>query len=809
MLKNYLKIALRSLWKNKGFSAINIFGLAIGLATCLIIVLYVVDELSYDKFYENADRIYRINSDISFGGSKLHFTQTSDMMGALLKKDYPQVEKYTRIYTSDGEKLIKKNNEFIRENKAANVDSTFFSIFHLPVIDGDTKTALDEPNTVVITAAAAKKYFDDTHVVGRILEVKNDSNTTPYKITAVVEDIPHNSHLDLQFMFSMKNVDYNWGQLTSHNFHTYLLLKKGTDPKAFQKNFTAYIDKYVLPEVKSFIDIKSMADFEKTGNYLFYTLLPLTKIHLYSDYNFEITPPGNIQYVYIFGAVALFILVIACINFINLSTARSVKRAKEVGIRKTLGTERRTLLAQFLVESTITVCIALALAVAAAWFALPLFNTIAGKSIAITELFSGKLLILLILMPFVVGILAGLYPAVFLSRFNPIVVLKSSTAGAGFKKSTLRSTLVVFQFLASIVLITGTIIVYSQLRFIQTTQLGFNKDQVLVIDGAYVLGDKAKAFKEDILGMTGVMSGTLSSYLPVTSSSRSDNTYSKDAVMDSKNGIDMQTWRVDYDYVKTMGMEIVKGRNFSKEYADSNAVIINETTAKFLDYDNPVGHKIFTLAGNTPKGLDIIGVVKDFHFESLHQSVGPLCMVLGKNAGLASFKINPGSAAALIPKIEARWKAFVPSMPFSYRFMDDSFNEMYKDEQRVGRLAVSFAVLAILIACLGLFGLATYMAEQRTKEIGVRKVLGSSVSGIIQLLSKDFIRLVSIAFVIAVPLAWYIMNKWLQDFAYRIHIQWWVFAAAGLLALVIALLTVSTQAIKAALANPVKSLRTE
>ena len=813
MIKNYFKVAFRNLWKNKGYSAINIFGLAIGLATCLLITLYVTNELSYDRNTKHAERIYRINSDIRFGGGDLHMTQTSDMMGQLLKKDYPQVEEYTRIYTNDGEKLIKKGNEFISEPHVANVDSTFFTVFTLPVIEGDTRTALNEPNTVVITESTARKYFGSVNVMGKTVEVKNDEATIPYKVTAIIKDLPHNSHLNFDFLFSMKNVDYQWGQLTSHNFHTYLLLKPGTDHKAFEKNFDQYTNKYVIPYVQQFIKISSLEELKKSGNKLEYTLMPLTDIHLHSDYTYEITPSGNIQFVYIFSAVALFILLIACINFMNLSTARSAKRAKEVGIRKVLGTERKTLIAQFLVESTVTACISLIIAIAITYFVLPLFNDVAAKSLSVMDLLSIQVLPYLILLPVVVGLLAGSYPALFLSGFKPIVVLKGN-ANTGFKKSNLRNVLVVFQFWASIVLIIGTIVVYNQLKFIQTTQLGFNKEQVLVIDGAYALNKNVQAFKNEVLAMQGVTSGTISSYLPVTNSSRSDNSYSKTAVMDTESGIDMQTWRVDYDYIKTMGMEIVQGRNFSKDFgADSAAIIITETTAKMMGYNEPIGKLIYAPSNvdgdNKLYPRQIIGVVKDFHFESLRKKLGPLCLLLDNSTGLASFKVSTANTKNLIAQIENKWKALAPGMPFSYRFMSDSFDEMYRSEQRAGTVAMVFAILAVLIACLGLFGLVTYMAEQRNKEIGIRKVLGASVSNMVIMLSKDFLLLVVIASVLAFPVAWWAMSKWLRDFAYRIDISVWVFVIAGLSALLIALITVSFQAIKAAIANPVRSLRTE
>jgi len=810
MFRNYLKVAFRNLWKNKTFSFINVLGLAIGLGCFLLISLYVLDELSYDSYNKKADSIYRINSDIRFGGGDLHLPVTSDMMGQVLKKDYPEVEEYTRIFASSGPKLVKKGNEYIKELNSPHVDSTFFNVFTLKALKGDIKTALNEPNTVVLTKSTAKKYFNSIDVLGKTIET-NDKGTTLYKVTAVVEDVPKNSHFHFDFFFSMKNVDYQWGTFTSHNFYTYVILKPGTDPKAFEKKFDQYIEKYVLAEAKQFMQINSMEDFKKAGNKLEYTLMPLRKLHLYSDRSFELSPPGNIQYVYIFSAVALFILLIACINFMNLTTARSANRAKEVGIRKVLGTEKKNLISQFLTESTLLGVLSLILGILGAYLALPLFNDVADKSMSIQVLFSPMILPLLIALPVIVGLLAGSYPAFYLSGFRPIEVLKGKLK-LGSKNGGLRSLLVVIQFATSIILIIGTIVIYRQLNYIQTKNLGFNKDQVLIINDAYALNKNIDAFKNEVLQMPGVISGTLSSFLPVSNSSRNDNSYSKEAVMDSKNGINMQTWTVDYDYLKTMGISLAKGRNFSKEFGtDSSAVIINETTAKFLAYDDPIGKKIYSAFDNpaTPRAYTIIGVAKNFNYESLHTTVGPLTFLLGHSRGLASFKVKAENITSLLKNVEAKWKQMAPSMPFSYRFLDESFAEMYRAEQRVGKIALTFAVLAIFIACLGLFGLVTFIAEQRTKEIGIRKVLGASVNGIVQLLSKDFVKLVFIAFIISAPFAWWAMNKWLEDFAYRINISWWVFVLAAFIALAIALLTVSFQAIKAAIANPVKSLRTE
>lgn len=804
MIKNYFKIAWRNLLKNKTFSLINIIGLAAGLACFILIALFVTDELSYDRFYKKADRIYRVNSDIVFGGAKLHFTQTSDMMGQLLKKDYPQVEEYARIYTNEGDKLVKKGNAFINEDRVAYADSSFFTLFDFEAVEGDLSSALNEPNAIVIDESTANKYFGNSNVVGKSIELKSDEGTVPYKVTGVIKDMPRNTHLRFNFILSMKNAGYDWNQMTSHNFHTYLLLKPGTDYKAFEKNLPKYIDKYVLPSIKASMNIHSISELEQQGNSLLYSLMPLKNIHLYSDYNFEITPPGNIKYVYIFSAVALFILLIACMNFINLSTAKSAKRAKEVGIRKTLGTERKSLIAQFLFESCFTAFIALVFAVLIVWMVMPLFNSVSGKAIAMSHLFNSKLSLLLLLLPVVAGLLAGAYPAVYLSSFNPVAVLKSSS-GIMVKKSSLRNALVVFQFASSILLIIGTLVVYRQLNYIQNTKLGFKKEQVLVINGVYALGSNAQVFKDEVLGISGVSSGTLSSYLPVTSSNRSDYTFSKEAVMNAKNGIDMQAWLVDYDYIKTMGMDIIKGRGFSKDFADSNAMIINETTAKFLGADNPIGKKMYAEGAV----YTIIGVVKNFHYESLKHSVGPLCLMLGNSTNFASYKITTSNTAALISQVQNKWKALSGSLPFSYRFLDDSYTQMYHDEQRVGTLAMSFSVLAIVIACLGLFGLAAFTAEQRTKEIGIRKVLGASAGNVINMLNKEFVKLVLLSSVIAIPLAWWAMHKWLQDFAYRTNMAWWVFVVAALITLAVALVTVSSQAIKAAFANPVQSLRSE
>lgn len=811
MIRNYLKIAWRNLLKNKTFSLINISGLAIGFSSFILIGLYVVDELSYDKFHENADRIYRLQADIRFGGTDLHLAVSADPSGAVLKKDYPEVEQYVRFYTSDGSKFVKKGNEYINEADVAYADSTLFDVFTFPVITGNPKTALDQPNTVVISETAAKKYFGTTDVVGKSLEVGIEDKKV-YNITAVIEDMPKNAHFHFDMLFSMDNVEYGFGNFLSHNFYTYLLLKKGTDYKVFEKKLEQMIVKYVLPQAKEFMQVNSMEEFRKSGNKLEYSLMPLTDIHLKSDRYPEISVNGNIQYVYIFSAVALFVLLLACINFMNLSTARSANRAKEVGIRKVLGTGKGTLMSQFMAESTLMSNLAFGVALFITWLVLPYFNELAAKSFSFGSLFGFKTLPFLLLLPIIVGILAGYYPAFFLSSFRPIVVLKGK-ANAGFQKSNFRNALVTFQFFTSIFLVISTIVVYRQLNYIQTKNVGFNKDQVLVINGTGALGQQTESFKNEVKKLAGVINGTFAGFLPVSNSSRSDNSFSKEAVMNMKSGFNMQTWGIDYDYVPTLGMKIIKGRNFSKDFGgDSSGIIINETAAKILGYDDPIGRKIYSSSGNASGetvGYEIVGVVENFHFSSMHETIGPLSMRLGKRDWTMAFKVNTEDIKGLVSKIEKKFRSMAPGMPFTYNFLDERFDEMYRAEQRVGKIAITFAILTVLIACLGLFGLVTYISEQRTKEVGIRKVLGASVMSITTLLTKDFIKLVVIALLIASPIAWWLMNKWLQDFNYRIDIEWWVFALAGVIAIAIAILTVSYQAIKSALMNPVKSLKTE
>ncbi len=799
MFKNNIKTAIRSLSKNKGFTFLNLSGLALGLAICLLIVFYVVDELSFDSYNIKAGRIFRVNTDIKYGSTITSRAIAAPVMAMALKSNFPEVEKAIRLLP--GDERFKKGDQLVLENRVAYADPGIFDVFTLPMIEGDPKTALTEPNSIVITESTAKKYFNTIHVVGQNLIAVNDNISTIHKITGVIRDIPKQSHFNFDFFLAMisKQISHNPNFNAIFPFNTYLLLKPGTNYKSLEAKFPALMRK----------NIDFLADMEKGGDYLRINLTPLKDIHLYSNRTNETSANGNIQYVYIFSAVAAFILLIACINFMNLSTARSSNRAREVGVRKVLGSSRKSLVTQFLSESILITFAATIIAVIAAWALLPFFNHLSGKELAISAQTFTWLLPSLIVIILVVGVLAGSYPAFFLSAFQPINVLKGKLS-TGFKDSGLRGFLVVFQFFISIFLIIGTLIIYNQLNYMLNKDIGFNRNQVLVAKNMNALKNKSNIFKQEVKQLPGVADCTMSSFLP-TGSRRWRNFISTHSDV-----LQTEFWPVDEDYLNTMGMKIVKGRNFSNQFStDSSAMVINETAAKMLDsFNDPLNKKIYY----GEKEFHIIGVVRDFNFSSLKDNIAPVVMMMitpwamkeeGDAADNLCIRVNSTNLPALLASVENKWKALSPRQHFEYSFMDEDFDVIYRSEQRMGKIFVVFTTFAIMIACLGLFGLAAYAAEKRTKEISIRKVLGADVSTIAAMLSKDFIRLVIISIVIATPLAWLIMQKWLQDFAYRVNIHWWIFAIAGFTALLIAFITISFQSFKAANTNPVISLRSE
>jgi putative ABC transport system permease protein len=808
MIKNYIKTAFRNLLTNKAFTAINVLGLALGLATCLLIVFYVFDELGYDRYNEKADRIYRVNNEFKFGGAANVWAVAPAPLAQALKTDFPEIEQVARLSTPGGNK-VKTGNQNIQEKKMVYADPTLFDIFSLSMINGDPKTALEEPHTVVITESTAMKYFTTLNAVGKVF-VFNDTGL--YKVTGVMKDVPKQSHFNFDFFISMSTMQASQEDAWfSGNFNTYILLRPGTDPQKLSAKLPAFTEKHVGPQLQSILHLSFPQMEQQDGNYYRFRLFPLLKIHLWSNALAELGTNGNIQTVYIFAAIAVLILLIACVNFMNLSTARSSNRAKEVGVRKVLGSARKYLIAQFLTESILVTLIGAVIAVLAAYVLLPLFNGLSGKQLTITPQLIGWLFPVMMVFTIIVGCLAGSYPALYLSSFQPIGVLKGKLA-TGFKGSLLRNVLVVGQFTISIGLIIGTLVVYNQLKYIQNKDLGYNREHVLIVRDTETLQDnKAKAFKHEVQQLSGVQNVTMSDYLP-TSDISSTMALFKSPVLDQKQATVCQLWDVDEDYVPTLGIKMAAGRNFSEQMGtDSTAIIVNEAAAKQIGFNNPLNQIMFVPQDNMAKVMKpyhIIGVMKDFNFKSLRQNVMPLILFnTGEGVSAMAIRIKTPDVRGLVDQVRAKWTELSPNQQFDYNFMDDEFDKIYRAEQRIGQIGLSFTALAIIIACLGLFGLAAFAAEQRTKEIGIRKVLGANVSTIVGMLSKDFILLVLIAILVAVPAAWYFMNKWLEGFAFHRNIQWWILTAAGLGAIAIAFLTICVQSIKAASANPVKSLR--
>jgi putative ABC transport system permease protein len=807
MIRNYIKTAFRNLLKNKGFTAINVLGLALGLATCLLIVFYVFDELSYDRYNINLDRIYRINNDIRFGGNENSYAQSPAPTAAALKADFPEVEQVARLRDRGGNQ-VKKGNQNIQEDRMIYADPSIFDVFTLPMISGSPSTALKETHTVVINEKTALKYFNTINAVGKVLTF---NDTALYKVTGVIKDIPKQSHFNYDFFLSMPSLsESKENAWFSNNFNTYVLLRPGADADKFGAKLPGFLHKQAGPQLEAILHL-TFEKMEQSGNYFRLSMVPLKRIHLYSNAVGELGANGNIQYVYIFSAVAIFILIIACVNFMNLSTARSSNRAKEVGVRKVLGSPRKYLIAQFLTESILVTLVGAIIAILIAWGFLGLFNQMSGKELVITSQILLWLLPILVLFIIIVGCLAGSYPAIFLSGFQPIEVLKGKLA-TGFKGSRLRSFLVVFQFAISIFLIIGTIVIYNQLKFIQNKDLGYNRDHVLIVQRTWLLGDKTKIFKQEIKRLAGVQSASLSGFLPTSGWGNSTSMF-KDPILDQKKALLTQDWEVDEGYVSTLGIKMVAGRNFSDKMAtDSTALVINESAAKQLNMGNPIDKFLYIPQDNMAKVMKpfhIIGVMKDFNYRSLRENVTPLVLLYSENRGALSIRINSTNIPAILDQVKNKWKELAPNQEFNYSFMDQDFDGLYRAEQRIGKIAIAFTSLAIVIACLGLFGLAAYAAEQRTKEIGIRKVLGASMSTIVGMLSKDFLKLVIFSILVASPLAWWAMHNWLQNYAYHQNFQWWIVALAGIGAILIAFITISFQSIKAALTNPVKSLKSE
>ena len=792
MFKNYLRIAFRNLWRHRVFSFLNIMGLTIGMSACFLVFLYVKFELSYDNFHSRGDRIYRMVTDIKTPTETLNWSVASAPMAINAKDEFPEIEKAVRVNPQSI--LVRKGDIKFQEDNMAFVDSGFLETFDFPLVQGNPHTALREPFSVVLSETMAKKYFAQGNPMGQTL-ILTDGNV-PATVTGVMKDMPENTELKEDMLVSQSSrkkfdsaEDKRWGNF---GVFSYLLLKPNTDAKALEKKMPAFLEKRIGTQMKQ--------------NNLYYTLFlePLKDVYLKSTRGGP--QSGSMTNVYVFSVIGIFILLIACINFVNLTTARSTERAKEVGIRKVIGAERGQLTQQFLGESILICLIAFILSVGACAALLAPFNFLAGKTISTGIFYHPGYILTLLLIAIGVGLLAGAYPALVLSSFQPITVLKGKFA-TGTRGLFLRKGLVIVQFTISIGLIASTLIVAMQLHYMRNQELGFSTEQMMVLD---THGDNHRtALKNEIDRVPGVLSTSMSSSTP---GGGAMNAYSE---LQNQKG-EMQIcspdlYFVDFDYIKQYKMKILAGRNFSRAFGTdtTQAMILNESAVKMLGYTSPrqaVG-RAFSQWGR--KGT-IIGVVKDFHYQSLQNVIRPLSMRIEPDGvDQISINVRASNLPATIAAIENKWKTVIPYRPFSYFFVDEFFDRQYRSQDRFGKLFLYFAVLAIFISCLGLLGLASYSTIQRTKEIGVRKVLGASVGNIVNLLSKEFMILVGFAFVVAAPVSWLLMRQWLKDFAYRISIGWWIFILAGVLALVIALLTISFQAIKAAVANPIKSLRTE
>jgi putative ABC transport system permease protein len=808
MFKNYFTIALRSMSRQKMYTGIKIGGFAIGLATCMIIALFVRNELSYDKYYENTSHIYRIyNHYDSPDGGK--WTSMPAPIINNLKNEFPEIEIAGRLipykWFNAGSNLMRREDdvENTYEEGFAYADPEILDILEVPMVYGTHAHALDKKNSIVLGRAMADKYFPNQDPVGKTI-VFNDDTKRPYVIGGVIEDFPASSHLNgFTALITLTGEEFWQGEQTSWccwNYNPYVRLRADADPLAFQEK----LQSIVKNNYGDYLKKEGNPGFTDEMKYHKLKIQAVSDIYLGSNDMGDAIPHGDSRYIILFSGIAGFILLLACVNFINLSTAKSANRAKEVGLRKVVGSIRRDLVRQFLTESIMYSMVSFVIALFLVWISLPNFSQLAGKNLTIpwTEWWLSPILIGSSLF---IGVLAGMYPSFYLSGFKPIDVLKGSVA-RGSKNSTLRSGMVVFQFTTSIVLIIGTFVIYRQMNFIMNTKIGFNKEQVVLIQGANTLGDHRETLKEELKSLPAVENVTSSNYMPVSGTNRDQNCFTKEGRQKIDECIGAQKWWVDDDYVKTLGMKIVEGRDLIPRLAsDSSSIIVNQTLVKRLGLQAPVvGQRI-----ENWKVWTIVGVVENFNFETLKEEVDALILSYGKGGSVMAVKVNSADMQQTIADIKSKWDDVMPNQPFRYSFMDDSYAKMYEDVERMGKLFAGFAMLAVLVACLGLFALSSFMAEQRKKEVSIRLVLGASTANIFRLLTRSFVVLVLISFVLASPLAWYMMIKWLDDYKFKTDITWDVFAIAGACALLIAVTTVSYQSIKVALTNPASNLRSE
>lgn len=807
MLRTYITTALRYLRKNKTFSLLNILGLALGLVCCMLIALFVFDELSYDRYPEHAADIYRVEIHWMANNGMSTYPNVDIAVGEGMKENFSSVRSYVRLlptgpgYWGNGDRQFK-------ESKMGFADPNFFSFFSLPLVEGDATTALTEPNSIVISRSLAKKYFGGTAVVGR--QVMNGG--VAYKVTGVMEEMPAPSHFHFDGVVSMATLHRNGHSWSNAVYYTYLQLNKGADPRKIEAGMPKLVGKYVVPEIQHDMNV-SLAEAQKSIKTFLFVLQPLRDIHFHGVSSGELEHNGDIQYVYIFSALAVFILVLACVNFINLSTAIASRRGKEVGIRKVLGSLKIQLIAQFLTEAVLLSLFALLIAAGLVLLLLPYFNQLAGKHFTPGNLLHFRAIGILLALGLVTGICAGCYPAISSASFNAIRALKGGLSPLRRGGLTLRGGLVVFQFFISTSLIIGTMIAYRQLQYMQSQKLGYDKGQLVYVEDVNLLGDRdvRTAFKQQVSGDHRVVNASIGLQLPGNERMGGALLYPKEKQSTGGDAvIPASTYVVDYDYIPTLGMKIVGGRNFSRDFpTDSSGVLLNESALRELGWSSvdAIGK---TVVGSNNDEYKVVGVVADFNYVSLKHKIAPLMMMLARRPGGGLIvRVKTRDMAGFLRDLEREWKALAPGAPFSYYFPDEVFARLYSGERRTAQLFQLFAGLSILIACLGLFGLAAFTAEQRAREIGIRKVLGASVQQVLLLIAKEFLAVVVIAFALAVPIAWWVMHLWLQDFAYRVPVGAGVFLLAGFMMVTIALVTVSSRALGAALANPIKALRSE
>ncbi len=812
MVRNYFYVAIRNLFKHKFYSLINVLGLSLGLTSVILISLYVLDELNYDSFQSDIGQVYRLDFSGSINGNTFITALASPPAAQVLKDDYPEVIDATRMRMTGNWFIKKKDSEInFKEEKAIYADKNFFTFFDLNVIAGNPETCLNDPKSIAISQSLAKKIFGAEEALGKTVILDNENE---YQINAVYEDMPSNMHFHHNLILSMEGREEAKSKVwLRFNFNTYLKLAPDSNPDSLEAKFPALIEKYIGPEVEQFMG-QSLEEFKEAGNVAGFYLFPMKDIHLFSDKLGELETNGDIKYVVIFSAIAVFILILACINFMNLATARSAGRAKEVGIRKVMGAYKQQLINQFLAEAFIITFASILLGVLFTYISLPYFNDLSNKTLTSNTLFSLDFVLILFGILVFVSLLAGSYPAFYLSGFKPVEVLKGKL-NLGVKSGGLRSVLVVLQFTVSIVMLIGTMIVFNQLNFIQNKKLGYDKDHIIMLHDAWLLKDRLEAFKTEAVRDTKVLSGTISSFLPVKTTNNNSLWFVGRNAGQGESYI-LHNYRIDHDFIETLGMNIGKGRNLSRDFpSDSTAVIINEAAVSHFSLgEEPVGKYLSRYGGSQDKPTSevykVIGIVDDFHFSTMRENIQPLVFFLGESRSYISFKIQGDNIKNTVGFLQSKWEEFAPGQPFEYSFLDQRFNNLYENEQRIGNIFSVFAGLAIFIACLGLYGLSAFTAEQKTKEIGIRKVLGASITQILILMSKEFTKLVIISFLIGVSLSYFAMREWLNDFAYRININNpSIFLIAGIISILIAWITMSVQSFAAARTNPVNSLKEE